>query len=158
LIPDSKTASIENDVYQMFTKIFMQLDDSDSRFFAAFGLSVRQYWALQYLDEGQGCSMVDLSRRLLTDKSNVTGIIDRLEHLKLARRTGAAQDRRVTLIVLTPEGRQLRDSIQELHDRRIRELVGVLDEDKLQDLLASLHTISRQVDAILAQDDSSQTP
>src|SRR5690348_14960146 len=94
--------SIEQDVYRMLTKTFILLDDCDRHFFAEFGLSTRQFWALTHLDEQQGCSMVDLSRVLFTDKSNVTGIVDRLERLNLVIRTSAPHDRRVILIKLTP--------------------------------------------------------
>ncbi|MBO0781166.1 MAG: MarR family transcriptional regulator, partial [Ktedonobacteraceae bacterium] len=62
----------------MLTKAFLLLDDSDHQLFAAHGLTTRQYWALQHLDEERGSSMIDLSRVLLTDKSNVTSIVDRL--------------------------------------------------------------------------------
>src|SRR5437764_7027210 len=117
--PNSNDDQVEQEIYRMLTKTFILLDECDRHFFAEYGLSTRQFWALQQLDREQGCSMVDLSRLLLTDKSNVTGIVDRLERLNLVTRTPDPHDRRVILITLTPEGQHLRDMLSEQHRTRI---------------------------------------
>jgi len=144
-------SDIEQDIYRMLTKTFILLDDCDRQFFAEHGLSARQFWALQHLDEQQGCSMVNLSRVLLTDKSNVTGIVDRLERLKLAVRTPAPHDRRVILITLTPEGRRLRDTLNEEHQARIRDLIRIAGNGILHTLLENLTIISHNLEAYLRQ-------
>jgi DNA-binding MarR family transcriptional regulator len=141
-------------VYEMLKKTFLLLDDYDRHFFASYGLSARQFWALQHLDEHQGRSMVDLSRVLLTDKSNVTAIVDRLEQAALAQRAPAAHDRRVFLITLTPEGRRLRDSIGKAHEARIRELISVVNGDYLFTLLEYLTKISDNLEERLEQMDT----
>ena len=133
-------------IYDMLKKTFLLLDDYDRHFFASYGLSTRQFWALQHLDEHQGRSMVDLSRVLLTDKSNVTAIVDRLEQSGLAQRTPDAHDRRVFLITLTPAGRRLRDSIGNAHEARIRELINVVSGNPLHSLLDSLTKISANLE------------
>lgn len=138
----------------MLKKAFLLLDDCDRHFFTTYGLSSRQFWALQHLDEQQGRSMVDLSRVLLTDKSNVTAIVDRLERASLARRTPDARDRRVFLITLTPEGRRLRDFVCKEHEARIRELIGVVNEGHLHTLLDHLTTISDNLESYLEQADN----
>jgi DNA-binding MarR family transcriptional regulator len=140
---------IEQDVYRLLTKLFLLLDDCDRHFFTEYGLSARQFWALQHLDEEQGCSMVDLSRTLLTDKSNVTGIVDRLERASLAQRTPDPHDRRVIQITLTPEGRRLRDFVNQQHEARIRELLGTVGEGQLYTLQNILVLISRNLEAYL---------
>ncbi|GHO86561.1 MarR family winged helix-turn-helix transcriptional regulator [Dictyobacter formicarum] len=155
--PVSKGAGIELEIYQLLSKTFILLDDSDNRFFADYGLSTRQYWALQYLDEVNGRSMVDLSRLLITDKSNVTGIIDRLQHLKLVKRVPSVQDRRVTLITLTAEGSRLREKINTQHTLRIRELMSVLDISKQKMLLEYLTLVSQSIEKELNQVDTGQS-
>ncbi len=145
---------VAQDVYLMLKRAFLLLDDCDRHFFTSYGLSPRQFWALQHLDEHQGRSMVDLSRALLTDKSNVTAIVDRLERASLARRTPAAHDRRVFLITLTPEGRRLRDYVAREHEARIRELIGVVNDGHLQTLLGYLTTMSDNLESYLEQLDN----
>src|SRR5262249_27312216 len=145
---------ITQDVYQMLIKVFLLLDDSDRHFFTNYNLSPRQFWALQHLDEQQGRSMVDLSRALLTDKSNVTAIVDRLEQASLARRTPDAHDRRVFLITLTPEGSRLRDFVRKAHEARIHELLGVVNDSRLSTLLEYLTTISTNLESYLEHADN----
>jgi MarR family transcriptional regulator, organic hydroperoxide resistance regulator len=57
--------------------------------------------------------MGELAKVLACDNSNVTWITDRLEERGLVTRTTAPHDRRVRLLVLTDEGRALRDEIAE---------------------------------------------
>lgn len=141
---------VQQDIYRMLTKTFILLDDCDRRFFATYGLSTRQFWALQHLDGQHGCSMVDLSRVLFTDKSNVTGIVDRLERLKLITRTSDLRDRRVVLITLTLEGQQLRDKINAQHEDLIGSLIHLMSKSNLYSLLDSLQIISRNIEDYLA--------
>src|SRR5262249_15975556 len=124
-------SGIEQDVYLTLTKLSLLLDDCDQHFVAEHGLSVRQFWPLQQLDENQGRSMVDLSRLLLTDKSNVTSIVDRLERASMALRTPAPHDRRVILITLTSKGRILRDDLNVQHNVHIRKVLGTGDDGHL---------------------------
>ena len=144
-------ANIQQATYHLLTKTFILLDDYDRQFFAEYGLSTRQFWALQHLDEEQGRSMVELSRVLFTDKSNVTGIVDRLERLKLVTRTMDPRDRRVMLITLTLEGRNLRNRVKTSHDEHIRNLISVLNNDDLHRLLAYLNSINRRIETRLEQ-------
>ncbi|GCE50105.1 MarR family transcriptional regulator [Thermosporothrix hazakensis] len=140
----------ELDIYQQLVRAYVLLDDSDSRFFSDYGLSPRQFWTLSHLDEKEGHSMIDLSRLILTDKSNMTGIIDRLEKIKLVKRQPMVQDRRVTLITLTPKGKKLRDEIEQQHRLRIRELIGVLPPERQGFFLECLETIAQHVEEYLA--------
>ncbi len=57
-------------------------------------------------------SMRALAEVLTCDASNVTGIINRLEKRGLVRRETSASDRRVTTLVLTPEGERVTDAIR----------------------------------------------
>ncbi len=147
---------IEQGVYRLLTKLFLLLDDCDRHFFAAYGLSARQFWALQHLDEHQGRSMVELSRMLLADKSTVTGIIDRLEQSLLVQRTPAPHDRRKILITLTAEGRRLRDFVNQQHEARIGEWLGTVGSGHLNALFDSLTEISCSLEHYLARQRGAQ--
>jgi len=149
-----ETRNVTQDVYDMLKKTFLLLDDCDRHFFTNYGLSTRQFWALQHLDAQEGRSMVDLSRVLLTDKSNITAIVDRLERAGLARRTPATHDRRVFLITLTPEGSRLRDFVRKAHEERIHELIGVVNDGHAYTLLEYLTTISNNLESYLEQVDN----
>jgi DNA-binding MarR family transcriptional regulator len=66
--------------------------------------------ALQALDQPK--PMGELAKLLACDSSNVTWITDRLEERGLVERQAAPHDRRVKLLVLTPEGRRVREQIE----------------------------------------------
>ncbi len=76
-----------------------------------FDLTPPQARALLYL--GEAAPMRALACHLSCDASNVTGIADRLESRGLVRRGEDHQDRRVKLLVLTPEGAETRARLEE---------------------------------------------
>ncbi|MFJ2666555.1 MarR family winged helix-turn-helix transcriptional regulator [Nocardia fluminea] len=57
-------------------------------------------------------SMRALAEIMACDASNITGIINRLEKRDLVRREASASDRRVTHLVITPEGERVTDTIR----------------------------------------------
>ncbi len=61
------------------------------------------------LDEGRGFRMSDLAESWGCDASYVTALVDGLQERGLAERRPHPTDRRVKTIVLTPEGRAMRD-------------------------------------------------
>ena len=70
-------------------------------------LTPEQYFMLYRLHEADGRSQIELADRVLVDRPNVTRLVDALEKKKLVRRTADDQDRRKTLVHLTPDGRRL---------------------------------------------------
>jgi DNA-binding MarR family transcriptional regulator len=65
--------------------------------------------AVQQLDPALGpLSRRELAERLHCDPSNVTFLVDRLEHKRLVTRARASDDRRVRALALTPAGRRAR--------------------------------------------------
>ena len=78
---------------------------------AEAGLSPPQLFALQALTPGRPASMGDLAGMLRCDASNVTGLVDRLAARGLVQRRPAPHDRRIRHLVLTDEGRALRDQV-----------------------------------------------
>jgi len=74
-------------------------------FFARWDLSPSQFNILNLLDtHPEGLSQSDLGRQLLTHRSNVTGLIARLERRGLVRRKEVAGDRRAYRVVLSKAG------------------------------------------------------
>lgn len=82
--------------------------------------------AMRALAKGLGC-----------DASNVTGIINRLEKRELVRRETSPSDRRVTFLVITPEGERVTDAIRaKMHATQDSlNKLSDQDRDRLSDLL-----------------------
>ena len=80
---------------------------------AELGLSEAQCSVLEHLDPAAPVPMCRLAETLDCDRSNVTGIVGRLEARGLVERRPNASDRRVKNLVLTESGRQQRRRLLE---------------------------------------------
>lgn len=79
-----------------------------ARLFRPLGLTAAQYNVLNVLaPHPEGMSQRQLSDVLVVDRSNVTGLLDRMEKAGWVRRADAPRDRRVYLVTLTAAGRRL---------------------------------------------------
>jgi DNA-binding MarR family transcriptional regulator len=71
-------------------------------------LSPAQCHVLHLIEPGRPLPMRRLAETLSCDASNVTGLVDRLEDRGLVERRPSADDRRVRMLRLTPDGSRLR--------------------------------------------------
>ena len=61
---------------------------------------------LKYSDK-KALSQAELGRRLVVNKADMTGIVDRLERTGLVERSAHPSDRRVNLVRMTAEGEKV---------------------------------------------------
>ncbi|PXX71735.1 DNA-binding MarR family transcriptional regulator [Nocardia tenerifensis] len=95
-----------------------------------FGLTMQQAELLCQL-HGDPPSFGELASALGCDKTNVTGMVDRLERRGfLARQTDPA-DRRVTRIVITEEGQGMRSEIRAAFERELSMRLPAADRARL---------------------------
>ena len=80
-------------------------------FFTRWDLSPSQFNVLNLIAEHpEGLSQSDLGRQLLMHRSNVTGLIDRLEERGLVTRKDVSGDRRAYRVVLSRAGTRVRSA------------------------------------------------
>ncbi|HML20273.1 MAG TPA: MarR family transcriptional regulator [Aggregatilinea sp.] len=119
------------------------LDNGDRRALLPFNLTTSQYNALLLLDDTNGQRLVQLSERLLLDKSTITRLIDQLEQAGLAQRVTDPDDRRAQRVILTPLGVERRDQAQIAHNTSLEQRMSSLSQDEqhqLYELLRKLRT------------------
>lgn len=81
-------------------------------FFDRWKLSPSQFNVLNLLHlNPEGFTQIELSRLLIMHRSNITGLVDRLEKRGLLRRKDNPADRRAYKVTLTTAGRKLIDKI-----------------------------------------------
>ena len=108
-------------------------------FFAQWHLSPSQFNVLNLLyHESQGLSQSDLSRELITHRSNVSGLVDRLESRGLVARKERATDRRAWRVVLTADGRALVTTILPVYHQVAEEVWGEFAPDRAASLIDDL--------------------
>ena len=121
-------------------------------FFEQWDLSPSQFNVLNLLHlSPEGLSQTELSRQLIMHRSNLTGLVDRLEKRGLVARREVAADRRAYSVVLTPAGTQL---LREILPRYYAEAGRVWDRIPVQraaGLIADLQQVARNVEQIAAK-------
>ena len=112
-------------------------------FFARWDLSPSQFNILNLIcDLPDGLSQADLGRQLLMHRSNVTGLVDRLEARRLVERRDQQGDRRAYRVVLSPEGQRLMKEILPHYYRVAEEVWGRLPASRASQLVADLQAVS----------------
>jgi len=112
-------------------------------FFERWGLSPSQFNVLNllHLNPG-GLSQTDLSRQLIMHRSNLTGLVDRLEKRGLVARREVAADRRAYSVVLTAAGaRLLRDILPRYYQEAAR-VWDRLSVRRAAELIADLQQVA----------------
>jgi DNA-binding MarR family transcriptional regulator len=112
------------------------------RLFRPHGLSDAQFNVLNVLgDEPAGLSQRALSDVLVVDRSNITGLLDRMTENGWVRRTDHPTDRRVYLVALTPAGRKLWQKVLPEYVAAVKRVTAGLSAAELQRAQAALRQI-----------------
>ena len=76
----------------------------DGRHIRKLGLTESQFDVIATLGDTEGMTCKELSEKTLVTKGTLTGVLDRLERKGLIERVPSREDRRCTIIRLTPKG------------------------------------------------------
>jgi DNA-binding MarR family transcriptional regulator len=121
-------------------------------FFERWDLSPSQFNVLNLLHlNPDGLSQTDLSRQLIMHRSNLTGLVDRLEKRGLVTRREVAADRRAYSVVLTAAGtRLLRDILPRYYGEAAR-VWHCLPARRAAELVADLQQVARNAQHVAAK-------
>lgn len=113
------------------------------RFFSRFGLTDVQFNILMILKEhrSEGLSQQQLSEHLIVTKSNVVGLIDRLERSGYVTREAHPSDRRFNQIVLTSKGEKLEARIEKLYFEEVDRMMNVLSAQEKRSVIRAMERI-----------------
>jgi DNA-binding MarR family transcriptional regulator len=90
-----------------------------------------------------GINQQTCAERMNVTKGNVTQHIDRLEKRDLIRRQ---KEGRTNCLHLTPAGVDLVSNMMPIHDRRVREILSLLDREELRQFQSILRKLDRGLD------------
>lgn len=131
--------------------------DASRVFFAPWDLSPSQFNVLNLLyGLPEGLSQTDVGRQLIVHRSNVTGLVDRLEKRGLVKRRALAGDRRVYQVVLTAEGSRVMEEVLPLYHRNAEEVWGDCTAKLLSEIQAQLNQVARNAAQIARGSGSTQ--
>lgn len=139
---------LEHEALMSLLYTALQLNKEGYRLLRPYGLTDSQFnllMLLKHQGEEEGLTQTRLGEMLLVNRSNVTGLIDRLEKLGLAKRDAQPGDRRVNSVRLTDAGRELLDQAETIYYDRVQEIMGALNEREQRQLIRLLERIRTQV-------------
>jgi MarR family 2-MHQ and catechol resistance regulon transcriptional repressor len=112
------------------------------KLFRPHGLTAAQFNVLNILAERpDGLSQRELSDLLVVDRSNVTGLLDRLEKAGWVRRTDHPSDRRVYQVLLTPAGHRLWAGVAPRYEAAVRQVTRGISGSRIRDAIAVARTL-----------------
>jgi DNA-binding MarR family transcriptional regulator len=126
------------------------LSKEGDRILRPIGLTDSQFNVLMLLkhqtDDGR-INQTRLGRMLLVNRSNVTGLIDRMEQAGWVRRHPAPADRRVKMVSLTEKGKKLVARAEKIYLDRIVALWDHFPESAVPQLCRQLERLRQRVKA-----------
>ncbi|MEU0059295.1 MarR family transcriptional regulator [Streptomyces sp. NPDC006334] len=105
------------------------------------GLTMWAYAVLSHLDETPLRTQAALAEAIHADKTRIIAVLDDLESRGLLTRRPDPKDRRVRLLSLTSEGRQLRDTVRAAVQDREERMLGQIPAADRETFLRSLRTL-----------------
>ena len=138
--PSTDQGSLELETYSLLRQINSMLEMYNRYDLRNEELTVPQFMILNYANAA-GVPLSDISARMLCDNSNLTGIVDRLVGKGFVTRRSDPQDRRVSLICLTPSGAEKLRRIKPRHHARVSHRMRSLSQDQVHALRSLLQQL-----------------
>lgn len=149
---DESSASVHpsgsaEELSQLISRSFIWMEALDRRALGTVAppLTTSQYHALVALAREPDPSLAELAARLLTVKSNASGIVDRLEGLGLIQRHQNQVDARRIRLGLTPAGMA---TLRHAHDARRATLSRAFPDREAKYILALTDLLRDLVDVL----------
>jgi DNA-binding MarR family transcriptional regulator len=115
-----------------------------------WGLSLPRYSVLRNLLARRELPLVELSRLLMCNASNINSVVGRLERDGLVKRRSNPHDGRSTTISLTPKGKKTARAAILPHREFLAQLMNSLDEPDLQQFSRSVEELISQAGKLAA--------
>lgn len=126
------------------------------RLFRPYGLSGAQYNLLNVVAQAkEGLSQRELSDRLVVDRSNITGLIDRMAAAGWVERCDHPGDRRAYRVRLTPAGLALWQKVTPLYLAAVEEVTRVVSQRRQREMATTLRELEKAATAWKQPDSAS---
>jgi DNA-binding MarR family transcriptional regulator len=112
-------------------------------YFRQYGITDAQFNVLIQLQyaKHQSLSQADLGRRLVVNKADMTGIIDRLEKAGFVEREDHPKDRRVNIIKITRKGRDMVNKLEPGYFTGVKKLMSGMPKGDMKTIMKGMEKI-----------------
>jgi DNA-binding MarR family transcriptional regulator len=133
--------------YRLTVAVFEAADAllrGSQKLFRPHGLTAAQFNVLNLVARSEsGMSQRELSDLLVVDRSNVTGLLDRMEKAGWVRRDDNPGDRRIYRVSLTAAGRKLWERVSPLYLGTVAEVTQGLSRKRIHNCVELLGQLTR---------------
>lgn len=133
--------------YELVTAVLATADAflrESQRLFRPYGLSGAQYNLLNVVAETEdGVSQRELSDRLVVDRSNITGLLDRMEAAGWVQRRDHPGDRRAYRVQLTAAGRSLWREVTPHYLAVVAQVTRGVTRSRQSEMVATLRQLEK---------------
>jgi len=142
---------IENKANEAVLNIILTgtlLAKEGQRIFRPLGLTLAQFNVLMMLKSQSVDGRINqttLGKMMLVNRSNITGLIDRMEEAGLVRRTDDPEDRRVYYVEMTDAGSRVLENARKVYFSRIEEIMSVLSANEREFLSSMLESVRKKL-------------
>jgi DNA-binding MarR family transcriptional regulator len=140
------------DIIAQFRSAFGELRCIGSQRLLQRSVSPAHLHLVSMLERHGGMPMSRIAELLDVSLSATTGIVDRLEERGLVDRARLADDRRVVLVQVTDQGRQMLEDVEVLRGEMIGSILGRLSPGQLEALSTTLGDLRAAVDQALVEE------
>jgi DNA-binding MarR family transcriptional regulator len=138
--------AIETMEHECLLNIFYtatMLHKASYAYFRQYGITDAQFNVLIQLRyaKQRGLSQIDLGRRLVVNKADMTGIIDRLEKAGLVGREDHPKDRRINIIKITRKGRGMVDKVEPGYFEGVNKLMSGMPKGDMKTIIRGMEKI-----------------
>ena len=138
-------------LWLVLMKAYRALAQVDARSIAAFGLGLSDFAVLEILLHKGPLPVNTIGRQVMLTSGSITTAVDRLEQKRLVRREACPDDRRVTYVTLTAEGRTLIRRVFKLHAKRWEKVFNPLSAKERSALGTLLKKLGKHGESLLDQ-------
>ena len=138
---DDQTIKIFRDILRRFEReIFVQTNEC-----CCSGITLAQCHVLLEIESKEKETLTELANNLGLDKSTISRTVDGLVNTGLINRTIPAENRRTSILQLTPAGIDVCHSINGNNDKYIEETLSVLSEKETEELIRLFERITARM-------------
>ncbi len=132
---NSSKREFANDVLIDLVKIANMLTKAADQFFRPYNITTAQYNALIILrNSSEKISQQQLSSQMVVSRSDITGIVDKIEKVGYVKRVSHKYDRRIKLLEITKKGLDLIKQVEDTYYERVEKITNDLSLADLKNL------------------------
>jgi DNA-binding MarR family transcriptional regulator len=116
-------------------------------YFRKYGITDAQFNVLIQLRYARQntLSQADLGRRLVVNKADMTGIVDRLEKAGFVERADHPKDRRINIVNITRKGRDMVNKLEPGYFEGVKKLMSGIPKANMEKIIKGMEKIRENI-------------